>query len=73
MEKALVDVRGDMAALRGTLDSWDRSVDRMAEYQRSHAMLQEVPTSMPRHQELLEVSLHVGGPGKKVTLTVIGC
>ena len=39
MEKALVDVRGDMAALRGTLDSWDRTVDRMAKYQRSHAML----------------------------------
>ena len=50
MEKALVDVRGDMAALRGTLDSWDRTVDRMAEYQRSHAMLQEEVRRLKRSQ-----------------------
>jgi predicted RNase H-like nuclease (RuvC/YqgF family) len=50
LEKALVDVRGDMAALRGTLDSWDRTVDRMAEYQRSHAMLQEEVRRLKRSQ-----------------------
>jgi hypothetical protein len=41
LEKGLGDLRGDIVALRGTLDSWDRTVDRMGEYQRSHAMLQE--------------------------------
>ena len=41
LERGLSDLRGDVLALRGTLDSWDRTVDRMGEYQRSHAMLQE--------------------------------
>jgi hypothetical protein len=41
LESGLSDLRGDLVVLRGKMDAWDRTVDRMAEYQRSHAMLQE--------------------------------
>ena len=41
LESGLSDLRGDLVVLRGKMDAWDRTVDRMGEYQRSHAMLQE--------------------------------